>query len=187
MTYFRELGETLILMETAAIAFVDRLDEEIRRARRQRVFVAGNGGSAAIASHFVTDVMKTSCLWNPPSVICLTDNVPMLTACANDVSWERALEVMAEKHNLGADDVVIVISSSGNSENVVRLAATARRTGASLFSLVGFDGGKLKLMTLPGNSFHVAVSDYGIVEDTHHAIMHALVRSLQREAGGLET
>src|SRR3954465_6217052 len=114
------------------------------RARRGTVFVVGNGGSAATASHFACDLAKgTRTPGVPPfRVVPLTDNVPLLTAWANDTSYDRVFaEQLATLVRPG--DVVVAISASGNSENVLAATRVARQLGATTIALTGQSGGRL--------------------------------------------
>lgn len=137
------------------------------------LYVMGNGGSAATASHFAVDLCKTAGVKGkrPLKVVCLNDNVPALTAIANDLSFD---EVFA--HQIDAlvepGDLVLLISGSGNSPNLVRAHEAAKRCGASTAALLGFDGGKLK--ALADVNVHVLSDQYGVIEDMHMAVGHML-------------
>ncbi|MBA3945697.1 MAG: SIS domain-containing protein [Herpetosiphonaceae bacterium] len=142
------------------------------------VFVLGNGGSAATASHFACDLAKGTQTpgVTPFRVMPLTDNMPLLTAWANDTSYER---VFAEqlKTLVRPGDVVLVISVSGNSPNVLHAVDTANAMGAMTIALAGESGGevgKLAALTLrvPGGSIEQ-------VEDAHSAITHSLCVALR--------
>lgn len=153
---------------------IDRIAVELEQS--ERVFVAGNGGSSAIASHFVVDLMK---ICDTPA-ICLTDNAPMLTALANDMTYSGVFYQQMVVHRITPDDAVILISSSGNSGNVIEAASYAKRRGSSLITLTGFSPvNSLAAINTPGLSLHVNAMDYGIVEDAHHAVMHAIVKQLK--------
>jgi D-sedoheptulose 7-phosphate isomerase len=167
---------TLNLQAAEASEFVETLSGAIELA--ERVFIAGNGGSAAIASHAVCDLMKRA---ETCPVICLTDNVPMLTALSNDMDYKHALSMQLSQYRAGPDDVLIVVSSSGNSDNVVRLAEKASVLGVETFALVGMGGGRLKQFEKTDHVFHVDSNEYEIVEDFHQAILHATVKRLMSE------
>lgn len=151
-----------------------------RRAREHgaTVFVAGNGGSATTASHMVTDLMFGRGLPEPGlRAIGLTDNQAVITATANDVSYD---EVFARQLRRLArpGDVLILISASGNSPNVVRAAEVARELDVTVIGLTGFDGGRLA--GLSDVSVHVPSPPdaYGPVEDVHLIVNHMLVAAL---------
>jgi D-sedoheptulose 7-phosphate isomerase len=141
-----------------------------------RLFVMGNGGSSAIASHFVADMMKTS--RGGPTTICLSDNTPLLTALANDCGYETVFSDQLDYHSANSDDTILVISSSGNSDNIIEALRWARGNGVEAFALVGMTGGRAISHT--GNWIHVRDDDYGIVEDCHHAIMHDITDRLKK-------
>jgi D-sedoheptulose 7-phosphate isomerase len=139
----------------------------------------GNGGSAAIASQFVCNFSKTAHVegQRPIRSFALGDNIPSLTAWSNDVAYgeafARQVAALVEQ-----DDVVIAISSSGRSPNIVAGLRAAREAGAHTLALVGFDGGEA--MLLADVAIHIPQHNYGLVEDTHMAIGHALTLALQK-------
>ena len=151
------------------------------RSVRRTIYVAGNGGSASTASQMGCDMAKNTLngLDRPLRVISLTDNVAFLTALANDQGYEDAfagqLAPLVER-----DDVLIAVSASGNSPNVIKAALVARKAGAKIISFTGFDGGKL--LALGDAKVHVPVRDYGIAEDAHLIINHVLVMRLKAPA-----
>lgn len=150
------------------------------RATRHRVYVIGNGGSAATASHLACDLIKTAQVagCDPLRVFALTDNIPLFSAWANDAAYEDAF---AEQISAFVDpgDVVFAISASGNSPNVVNGLAAGRGRGARTIGLLGFDGGLAR--PLADIALHVPCFDYGLVEAAHLAIVHALTVAI-REA-----
>jgi len=174
--YFRSVGQALAALPVEP---VNRLIELLGNAQAtgQRVFVFGNGGSAATASHFVTDMLKGAAFPGQPrlKISCLNDNVPMLTAYANDVGYGAVfVEPLAGLASPG--DVALAISGSGNSENVLRAMAAARDLGLRRVGLTGFAGGRLKelceiAIVVPADSMQV-------VEDAHLVILHAVMVSL---------
>lgn len=182
MTYFNKLSAYLMGYEREAeraiaefVAMTDRCD---------RIFIAGNGGSSSIASHACVDLMKIGGI---KKVHCLSDNVPTLTALANDLDYSHAFSTQLRFHDLKEDDAVVLVSSSGNSSNVVRAAEYSYVKKSWLFCLVGFEGGELKKMADERNGavvFHVPSEDYGIVEDCHAAFFHGVTSTLRdREMG----
>lgn len=172
-----DLVKVLTTQEERIQGFVDELARAISGS--QRVMTAGNGGSSAIASHMVADIMKTVGRFDLPSAICLTDNVPLLTAMANDISYVDALANIAALHHVNEEDLVVIVSSSGNSENVVNLARMSLSRGARVYAMVGFNGGRLAGMLDSNHVLHVDSYDYGVVEDVHHHVIHRLVRALK--------
>ncbi len=143
----------------------------------RQVFIMGNGGSGATASHFVCDINKGSCLDLEKRfrVICLNDNMPSILAYANDLSYDRIF-VEPLKNFLRPRDVVIGISGSGNSENVLLAVSYAKEKGALTIGLSGFDGGRLaRIVDIP---LVAAVSDMQKVEDVHMIVVHMLMQYL---------
>jgi phosphoheptose isomerase len=147
--------------------------------RRARVFSCGNGGSAAIANHLQCDHVKgvrtTTDL--VPRTVSLSSNVELLTAIANDLSYEDVF-VYQLQSQAEPGDVLIAISSSGRSPNIVRALSWARDHGLSTIALTGFDGGGAR--EVAEVVIHTDSRNYGIVEDLHHAIMHILAQYIRQ-------
>lgn len=140
------------------------------------LWLAGNGGSAAIADHSVCDIAKgtyTPGKTKPLRAVSLAANGPLLTALGNDIAYA---DVYAEplKYYLTDRDAVLLVSSSGNSENVVRACAAANEKGVPTIAFTGFSGGRLKAMAR--HVVHVPVTNYGIVEDIHQSLIHVLTQ-----------
>lgn len=144
--------------------------EETRKAGK-RIFICGNGGSASTASHFACDYMKGVNYYAglDYDFECLNDNIPTMLAVANDISYEDVF-VYPLRFKLHEGDLVIGISGSGNSENVIRAINYANENGANTFALVGYDGGKLK--SLAKHCIHIEIDNMQIVEDLHMIIDH---------------
>jgi D-sedoheptulose 7-phosphate isomerase len=143
-------------------------------AEGRRVFVVGNGGSAATASHMANDLVWGLAQLGKPGfrAMALSDNVPLITAIANDRSYA---EVFAKQLEALADpgDVVVAISGSGNSPNVVRAVEVARERGMKTIGFLGMGGGKLgKMVDIP---IIVPSTDYGPIEDVHMMLDHLLI------------
>jgi phosphoheptose isomerase len=145
------------------------------------VWVAGNGGSAAIANHTVCDCSKgTHVEGHPPfRTVSLASNVEMLTAIGNDISYDAVFSEPL-KYYLTDKDALLVVSSSGNSPNVVKACEYANARGVPTVAFVGFKGGKLK--DIATHVVHIAVDNYGIVEDTHQSLIHALTQYMRARA-----
>jgi D-sedoheptulose 7-phosphate isomerase len=157
------------------------------RDRGSTVFFIGNGGSAATASHFANDIaIGTNDYEKPFRAISLTDNVAVLTAIANDFGYEevfvRQLRVLAR-----AGDVLVGISASGNSPNLVRALEYCKSVAVRTIAITAFDGGRMK--QIADDHVHVATGpkEYGPAEDAHMIIDHLvgayLVRRVQRARG----
>ena len=147
--------------------------------RGAQLYVCGNGGSASISNHLVCDHSKSGQTDTDikPRVISLATNIEMITAIANDISYDDIfayqLRTLAKE-----GDVLMTISSSGDSENVVRAAKWAKDQGLDVISLTGFDGGRSgKLATV---NLHVAGDNYGVIEDTHQGLMHILAQFIRQ-------
>jgi D-sedoheptulose 7-phosphate isomerase len=154
---------------------VEAMGELLYRAYRhnKQVFIVGNGGSAATASHMACDLGKNTISAHRPRfrVLSLSDNMPLVSALGNDLGYEHVFSEQL-KNLIQAGDVLISISCSGNSPNVVHAMEYARSRGAANIALLGFDGGRA--LDLADEHVLVLVDDYGIVEDMHMILNHIL-------------
>ena len=150
--------------------------------RRARVYVCGNGGSAAIASHFAGDLNKGANVAGRHRfrASALVDNTPALTAWSNDEGYAVALAEQL-RNVIEPGDLVIGISGSGNSANVVNALALARQAGASTLAMVGFDGGRLASADLSHVAVHVPSHSMEQVEDAFAVLCHCLLYALRRQ------
>ena len=143
-----------------------------------RMFSCGNGGSASIANHVQCDHVKgvrtTTDL--APQVLSLSTNVELLTAIANDMGYENVFVYQLQSQS-GPGDVLMAVSSSGRSANIVRALEWARDHGLRTIAITGFDGGEARAVAEV--SLHVECTNYGIVEDLHQAVMHALAQYIR--------
>ncbi len=139
----------------------------------KQVFIVGNGGSATTASHFARDLKIGSAVEGRPRIRAnsLTDNVAVITALANDIGYSSIFEEQLIGQ-LDEGDVVVGISASGNSPNVLKAIEFARSQGAVTIGLIGFGGGRLKELT--DKSIVLSSKDYGQVEDTHLTLAHII-------------
>ncbi len=148
-------------------------------ARGAWLFVCGNGGSAAIANHLLCDVAKgvqtdTGVL---PRVMSLSANLEILTAIANDIAFEDCF-LYQLRTAARPGDLLMTISASGDSENIVRALHWAGANGVESIALTGFEGGRsAPLATV---NLHVDGDNYGVIEDTHQSIMHILSQYLRQ-------
>ena len=142
------------------------------------VYGCGNGGSASISNHLVCDHSKGGQTDTDlrPKVVSLSTNMEMITAIANDISFDDIF--VYQLRTLAEDgDMLITISSSGDSENIVRAAGWAKEKGLDVIAFTGFDGGRsAKLATI---NLHVEGDNYGVVEDTHQSLMHILAQYIR--------
>jgi D-sedoheptulose 7-phosphate isomerase len=175
--YLSYVGELLATLDDAAVAaFVDTLTAA--RDRGARVFFIGNGGSAATASHFANDLtLSTRGTDTCFRAVSLTDNQAILTAIANDMGYEHIFVEQLRTH-LDPADVVVAISASGNSENLVRAIEHANARGATTVALTGFDGGKLRQLARLSVHVETATGEYGPVEDVHMVLDHLVAAHL---------
>lgn len=165
-------------IQTIDAAKVSQAIEWFREARSQgkAIFVAGNGGSAATASHFVCDMLKGASLGKPSRfrIQALHDSMPTLTAYANDLHYQDAA-VEQLKNFASPGDIYMAISGSGNSPNVIRAMEYANSTGCRTLALTGRDGGKLG--PLAQLNIQVPEQHMGRIEDAHHIICHMICYS----------
>lgn len=148
------------------------------RVHDRHVFVMGNGGSASTASHMACDLGKGAHVEGQPRlrVICLNDNVPLLSAYANDTGYENAFASHLE-HFVQVDDVVVAISTSGMSPNVIHGVDLARRHGARAIGLTGADGGAL--LDRVDVCVRVPTTDVERTEDIHLVLSHMMTMGLR--------
>lgn len=146
------------------------------------VYVVGNGGSAATASHMACDFAKTTLgkrhheIHKRLKAISLSDNMPLITAWGNDVAYEHVFE--QQLRNLANEgDVLIAISASGNSPNIVLCLQTARAMGLRTVGFLGFKGGKS--LELCDHAVVVESENYGVIEDLHSILNHMLTATLR--------
>ncbi len=148
-------------------------------ARDGVLYACGNGGSAAIANHLLCDYYKgvQTDTAARPRVVSLSAHTELLTAIGNDLSYDDVF--LYQLRGMGRPgDLLLTISASGNSENVVRAATWAKQNDLGVISLVGFSGGRCK--SIADAVIHVAADNYGIVEDVHQSIMHILTQYLRQ-------
>ncbi len=175
--YFNEVQAVLDQVDPAPVAAaIDALHEA--RLRGRQVFVMGNGGSASTASHLVCDLAKNTRGpgWPLFKVFGLADNMALFSALSNDYGYENAFARQLEPV-LQSGDVVIAISTSGNSPNVLRAAELARKRGALVIGLTGFDAGRLA--ALSDLHLHIPSDCIEQVEDVHLMLEHLMVRTLR--------
>ena len=175
--YITTLQLTMDQLPRQPIADVIDLLQQARRKGSQ-VFILGNGGSASTASHFACDLAKNTRQEGLPHfrAIGLTDNMAMFSALANDEGFENVFsEQLASLVRPG--DIVIAISASGNSKNVINAAEIAHQYESTVIGFTGFDGGRLR--QLANINIHVNSNIIEHVEDTHLMLEHLIVRSIK--------
>jgi D-sedoheptulose 7-phosphate isomerase len=184
--YLDKIGRILQDLPQAEITrTIDILTQA--RTEGRRIFVMGNGGSAAMASHFVCDLGKGTVQEGKPrfKIMSLNDNVPLLTAYANDFGYETVFaEPLASLAEPG--DVAMAISSSGNSPNVLQAMDVARERGLTTIGITGFEGGQLKgkvdvCVTVPADSQHPDGMQHA--EDGQWVVLHAIFVAIRQGMG----
>jgi D-sedoheptulose 7-phosphate isomerase len=182
--FLERVGQELLRLDMAEVhALADAIYECYEQ--RRTVFLCGNGGSGSNASHFCEDLGKGTLRRQDFDndgkkrlrVISLTDNTPYILAWGNDEGFDRVfLEQL--KNLANPNDLLIAISGSGNSPNVLRAVDWANRNGLKTFGCTGFDGGKLRGLAQQG--LHVALDDMGIVESIHLTAFHWVVDNMHK-------
>jgi len=177
--YFEYLGKILKKIDPQSIGrFIQTL--LAARQRGASIFMIGNGGSASTASHYANDfAIGTNSYEKPFRVISLTDNQAVISAIGNDFGFEeifaRQLQVLGKK-----GDVVVAISASGNSPNLIRAFEYAKTAGIRTVAITAFDGGKMKTMADEGIHVPTGPQEYGPAEDAHMILDHLIAAYLLR-------
>lgn len=177
--YLESVAQAARQVDTAAVeACIDCLEAAYRDGRS--VFVIGNGGSAAAASHLAQDLSKGALPAFPEGrrfrVLSLADNISFITALANDIGYERVFELQLRQH-AQRGDVLIAISGSGKSPNIVRALDAAQEIGLTIVGATGFSGGPLRERA--HIRLHVPLDDMCQVEAVHGILLHAVVDLLR--------
>lgn len=180
MKNFSEYFSTL----NYAISKLDHfgMEEAYLAARSCRnLYIFGNGGSAAVANHWVCDFAKgiNEDTTRSATAVSLSCNVPLITAIANDIGYEYVFSKQLEYMRPTSDDVVFAVSSSGNSKNIVRGIEKAKELGMLTVAFTGFTGGQAA--AIANVNVHVPAHNYGIVEDMHMMILHAISQRIRFE------
>jgi phosphoheptose isomerase len=170
-TYLKKLNQSIESLDIEQVkTVVDALMKNIDSGAT--IYTCGNGGSSSIADHFVCDLVKgasSDSSVNPKVVPLLS--MPLLTAIANDIGYEDIFSFPLSKY-ASQGDILLSVSSSGNSPNIVKAIETAKSLGVLTISFLGFEGGKAK--ELSDLCLHTPSDNYGVCEDAHHALMHIL-------------
>ena len=181
--YFEDLNRSKKKIDTGNLRNIIKIITSNYK-KKKKIFVCGNGGSAAIANHFECDHKKILSETNKinPRIISLCSNNPLITAISNDISYnevfKKQLEYLADKQ-----DVLITISSSGNSENIIKAIKYAKSKKIKTLSFTGFDGGRAK--KLSDYNIHVDSLNYGVVENLHHACMNIISQFIRNNVSNL--
>ena len=145
--------------------------------RNGSIYVCGNGGSAAISNHYVVDFLKffRDKTKLKPKIYSLSNNIETVTAISNDINYKKIFSFQAENY-CDKKDLLIIISSSGNSENIKEIIKFAKKKKIKTIGFSGFKGGYLKKNS--DISIHIDANNYGISEDAHHILMHIQLQYL---------
>jgi len=175
-SYFDHLSHMMGQLDHASVDAAISLIQKTWKDKK-KIIVCGNGGSALTASHYINDWNKMAYLstGRPFRGHCLSDNMGLMTAYSNDISYD---DVYSEqlKNLMDSGDLVIAISGSGNSENVVRAIEYANQSGGVTLAICGYDGGKIK--KLAQHSLWIPSFDMQICEDLHFVFGHMVMQSL---------
>lgn len=171
--YIKLEQEVLSELDVDAINDVMNLFDETMQ-KEKMIYIFGNGGSSATASHYQNDFNKGISEYTEKKFrfSCLNDNVATLMAIANDIGFEEVFRFQL-KGRLQKDDIVVAISGSGNSQNVINAVEYAKEQGNKVVGITGFDGGKLKVLS--DYSLHVPVNSMQVVEDIHMIFDHLIM------------
>jgi D-sedoheptulose 7-phosphate isomerase len=177
------------VLDRLPLADFERVTQAVEAAHAagKQIFVIGNGGSAATASHMMNDLAKGTlghkgdAPWKRFRIIALTDNVSLMTAWANDTDYNHIFSEPL-KNLAQPGDLLIAISASGNSPNIIAAVEAAKQLGVKVVGLAGFSGGKLA--KLADVAFVVPSEDYGPVEDVHMILDHMLTAYLYEKLKG---
>ena len=174
--YIDELSNSI---KETSLKNLDKSAKEIFKTikRNGSIYVCGNGGSAAIANHYVVDFLKFFRERSKfkPKVYSLSNNIETVTAISNDINYKKVFSYQAETY-CTKKDLIIIVSSSGNSENIKEIIKFAKKKKIKTIGFCGFKGGVLKKNSdIP---IHINAQNYGISEDAHHILMHVQLQYL---------
>ena len=177
-TYHAALQQALAQLPVETVQWITQ-EIIMTHERGGQIFVFGNGGSAATASHMACDLGKNTATYGLPRlrIQSLTDNTPLIMALANDLGYEAIFAEQLAQAAVGPADLAIAISGSGNSPNVLNGVALARAAGARTIALTGFSGGRLA--QIADISLIVASECMEIIEDIHLMINHAVATAVR--------
>jgi D-sedoheptulose 7-phosphate isomerase len=177
--YITRIHSSLKLVNIAELNYAKQIILDTTK-QNGKIWLIGNGGSAATSSHFATDLSRcTSENGEPIRAISLCDNTALITAIGNDFTFEeifkKQLEILGTK-----GDLLISISASGNSSNLLQAIKYAKSHSIKTLSLVGFDGGLIHKLSDNSILVQTDVGDYGVAEDCHSMICHFISSALRK-------
>ena len=174
--------ETIKKLDQKAIKkVIEVLDDALKT--HKNIYVFGNGGSGSTASHLYNDFAKAifKDIDDKFRVYCLNDNIPSLLAVANDIGYEEVFRYQLKRYGVSNNDIIIGLSGSGNSKNIINAVEYAKANGATIIGLTGFDGGKLK--KLSDYSLDTNLNDMRITEDIHLIMNHLIINAFYEKYG----
>ncbi len=182
--YLERVSKEIARLDLTQVESLSQIIEEAYHANKF-VFICGNGGSGANASHLCEDLAKCTLKdfedQKRLKVLSLTDNTAGIMAWANDEGYDRIF--LEQLKNLASPgDVLLAISGSGNSPNILKAVEWANKTGMTTVGITGFGGGKLR--TLAQHNLHADINDMGIVESLHQVVFHWVIDDLYRRISG---
>lgn len=172
--YFDQLAKASATLDETRMDMATEL-LSVAYENRKTIYACGNGGSAAISNHLHCDHLKGVQTDTDlrPRVISLSSNLETITAIANDISYDDVFSYQL-KSLADSGDILITVSSSGNSENIVKAAQWAKENGLIVIAMTGFDGGRSA--ELADVNLHIDADNYGVIEDVHQSLMHILAQ-----------
>lgn len=180
--YLNYVEEYILSINSIDFNILEKISKllETTFKKNKKIFVCGNGGSAAISNHFLCDFAKYVRFGTnlKPKIISLSSNVEIITAIGNDMNFKKIFSYQLE-NLITKEDVLLVISSSGNSPNIIEAIKEAKKVEAKVISFTGFNGGYAKIKS--DLSLHVNANNYGLSEDSHHMIMHILCQFIRQK------
>jgi len=177
--YHKYFCEAIMELEyTVLKKIIIAIEKNIKNSRK--ILVCGNGGSAAISNHFLCDYSKYMATGTnlSPNMLSLSSNIEMITAIGNDFGYEKIFSYQVDRF-ASTGDLLLVISSSGNSENILNAIKSAKKKKIKTISLTGFGGGKAHKISDFGLKF--SQKNYGVIEDVHHKIMHLICQFIKQK------
>jgi len=179
LEYRNNIQKSLLNVDLNKIEMAAEIIEK-KIKNNNNIFVCGNGGSASIANHYVTDftkMLRTKTKLKP-KLFSLNSNSGLISAISNDIGYESVFTYQAETY-CKKSDLIIIISSSGNSKNIINLVKFAKKKRIKKIGFCGFKGGNLN-----NNSdinIHINTNNYGLVEDCHHILMHSIAQYIRQK------
>ena len=171
-----EFIKNILAIDALHIKYIANFIKKI--SKKNKIYCAGNGGSASIANHFVCDLVKGNNYKKKFNLISLSNNIEIITAISNDINYEKIFSFQLSKY-ASKGDLFISISSSGNSKNIINGIKEAKKLKMKTISFTGFDGGESKILS--DFNINIDSNNYGIIEDSHSFIMHTICQMLHNE------